>query len=406
MKLIQLLESLDIKADKDLLEKLKRFRLDWITRDKKDSAEHIDFLSTDLVGVYPVLFSKTDVETIYDILNVEGKSFKKDVKKLSDINPEFKNITEPVYILMLYVMYLFNIGKASKAVKEEARNITMSILLFKMVSSILNHYYREYNVSINDASLTRERMHGNNLFVRYGSWNNVIKHFAEAVTDEKGLHGKRLRKNFKVDDITYIISNTKTSINSFVFNSNLVYLNVKEGDSTHSTTKAFLEGDDAAILQDHKNIHLDLTRAYRLILATGDFYNNDVVEVLFSTYVGLKKDDLINGIKVIEELFVSDESKELLAILDLLFETTIHTLYIDKLHPPYSRNIVKIIEYLKNYYTSSRVSDKRLIEVKDYLKKHMKTKLKRNSRRSVAIANTVMVYCFILTNIELRSYNQ
>jgi len=403
MKLLELLESMNIKADRDTYNKLKKFRINWITRNKKDSSEHIDFLSTDLVGVYPILFSKDDADDIFDILDVDGRSFKKDLKKVSDINPEFKNITEPVYVLMLYVMYEFNNSKLPNKIKDDARVICVNIFIYKMLSSILNHYYGNYNVSMSDATLTREAMHGNSLLVKYGSWNGVIKHFTEVITEDKGLHGKRLRNKFKTDDLTYVISNTKTSINSFVLNSNMVLLSMKDSDGTHKSAKAYIDGGETIILQDHKNIHLDLTRTARLLLATGDFYNPDVLEVLFTTYVGINKENLIAGIRVIEELYENDP-KELLEIVDLLFETTIYYLYLDKLHPPYSRNIVKIIEYLKNYYTSSRVSDKRLTTVKTYMNKHMKKNIKRNTRRTVAISNTVMVYIFILTNIELHVY--
>ena len=403
MKLIELLDDLGIDVNTRLLKELKMFRIRWITRNREGIAEHIDFLSSDLVGVYPVMFSKDDIEEIFDILGIDGKTFRKDLKKVEDINPEFKNITEPIYVLMLYIMFKIHTGKFSNKLKEEMIVMTTRIVVYKMVSSILHHYYGNYNVSMSHALLTRERLHGNSLLSKLGSWDRVIQNFTKAVTEDDGLHGKRLRNKFKVDDLTYIISNTKTGINSFVFNSNMVLLTVKDSDSSHSLNKAYTEGDDGAIMQDHKNIHFDLMRVSKLLLATGDFKNNDVIEILFSTYIGLNKDDLINGVNIVIDLHNEDPQK-MGEILNLLFETTIFYLYIDKLHPPYNRNVIKIIEYLKNYYTSSRVRDKRLTEVKEFMQDVMQKRLKYNNRRSIAISNTVMVYMFILGNLELHAY--
>jgi len=402
MKLIQLLDKQNIDINNKLLKELSTFKIKWMVRNKKGFAEHIDFLSSDLIGVYPVMFSKDDVLELFDILDIDYKALKKDIKRVSDINPEFRNITEPVYVIMLYIMYRVNIGKFSTKVKEEMRVVLVNIFIYKMVSSILHHYYGNYNVDMNNAILTREKLHGNSLLSKLGSWNNVINHFTIAITED-GLHSKRLRKNFKTNDLTYIISNTKTSINSFVYNSNLILLHIKEDESNHTLNKSYAEGSDGAIMQDHKNIHKELMRVSSLLLATGDFRNNDVIDILYTTYLGLDRRDLVNGIEIIEELHRSD-TKELNNIIDLLFETTIYYLYIDKLHPPYTRSILQTISYLKNYYTSSRVKDKRLTKVKKYITKAMKKRITSNNRRSTGIANTVMVYIFILGNIELHSY--
>jgi len=401
MKLIELLDSLEIRVDRKLLKELHLFRIQWMTKNE-ENRQHIDFLSSDLVGVYPILFSTTDVNDLFSILDVDVRTFKKDIKKVSDINPEFRNITEPVYIIMLYIMYKVNIGSFPKKTVEESRTDLVNIFIYKMVSSILNHYYGNYNVSMNHALLTREALHGNSLLSKLGSWDNVIQHFTKAITEE-GLHDKRLRKKFKTDDLTYIISNTKTSINSFVYNSNLILLNIKDGDTGHTLNKSYAEGDDGAILQDHKNIHKDLMRVSSLLLATGDFRNDDVLEILFSTYIGLNREDLVNAINLIKELHDEDPMK-IKKIFDLLFETTISYLYIDKLHPPYTRNLVKTIEYLKHYYTSSRIKDKRLKEVKVFMQKVMKERLHKNNRRSVAISNTLMIYIFTVANIHLHKY--
>lgn len=404
MKLIDLLESLNLDVDKKLLKKLNTFKIKWMTRNSEGKgAQHIDFLASDLVGVYPIMFSKDNVDDLFDILDVDYNTFKKAIKNVDDINPEFRNITEPVYLILLYVLYKINTGSFSNKAKEEYGYSIMSLFIYKMLSSILNHYYGNYNVTMNHALMVRENLHGNSLLARYGSWNNIVRHFSSSVMEDDGLHGKSLRKRFKIDELLYIITNIKTSINSFVYNSNMTLLNIKDAGSKHTLNSTYKEGEDGVMLQDHKNIHQDLMRSSKLLLATGDFYSNSVIEILYGTYVGLNKEDLINGIKVVELLY-NDKPSEVNDIFDLLFETTIQYLYIDKQHPPYSRHIVKTIEYLKNYYTSSRVSDKRLVVVKDYMKKHMKKELKKNNRRSIAIANTVMVYIFILANIELTRH--
>jgi len=383
----------NIKFDNKLYKQLKAFKDGWVTKD----INTMSFLGSNLLGVYPIRFTKTDDEELMEqLLRLDIHHLSLDLHALPDIDPTRKVSSNVIYLTLAYLIHGFlnstHIGKNM----EDAVSSLFHIMSYRMISSLVSHYFEKYNVEMSVAITVSEKMSNQFLLKKLGSWQEVFKYKSNAVLPPDGLNYPRLLKLDTVDT-TLAIANIQGDIRGMVKQVYKILVSVNESNekiSNRTQEQTDLSGDK--VLSDITN-RPDLYVNYTLgiIYSRNDFIKEDLIYVIQDVIKATSKKDLIKVLDYICMLYMQD-IKKVTFIVESIMKISIE--YIGVNEHSYTQNIVDTLVALKNYFTGSKVKDPVLIELKETLLDVVKHGIHKTNRTPVVNARIgVILYIFLRT---------
>ena len=398
MKLKDILDGLDIVIDIKTLKKLKDFKYAWMSSSK----ENMDFMATHLLGTNRILLTKAQEANLMAIFGLDISELTSKLKRASDVNQDFKVASNATYIFLNYLAFRIWNSKLTDNDKKKYSTIAIELMVIKMFTSVYHTYYAQ--LMDKQTAVTLYNNMSNKFLLKQKDINtmsDVITYFANAVISKDGIHHIMLKK-WDTKEFLYVLTNLKTRVNSMNKEYYTLYNKVKAKDIKQGIESYFTEIEGKEVMRDLNNHNVKLFSTMRdVMLSKRILVDNDIIEAMLDVYKDVGKRDMVHILIELHEVYKSDYENTNKMITALL-ETSVSYLYVSKKHPPYSRNILTVVSYLKNYYTSSRIKDERLKLAKeaftDFVKKHsgIKTEWKQ-----VRLANTLMIYLFVLVNLRL-----
>jgi len=370
--------ELSINIDSGFLNKIRNFRLSWINK----SDEYIEFLGSNLVGAHTIRFSENDDDKLAnDVYDLPGfKDIQKEFYKVNDINKSFKVTSNVIYNILTYsAADAYNSNVTSKEFKEKVVKETMLIMQYKMFSSLYFRYFN-YKVDNNIATTVYEHLSHKFIIKKKHSWGEVFNYRVETILDKHNPNNKRLRR-FTTEDSVRIISDIQTKNRSLLIAIYGVLVQVKEEKEIIKQQDSTFIGGEANEKQV-KEVNNDafnyINKIQNIKYNKNDFIDTDIITVIDKLFPNTNKDilstmisnvceqKLHNKLKVTIKKYKNDKDpyNELLKdILILSFD------YLNRLNLNITEvnNLPKSILLLKNYWSSSKVNNKDMKEVKKYI---------------------------------------
>jgi len=383
-----------LQLDRKLLKRLYIFRTQWMYRDEN----HINFLSTNLIGVYPISFTKQDEEVLYEMFEVDISELRNDLYTLEDIHADRHVSSNPLYLLFLYLMHVVYESKMSKHDKEKYLFELYYIISIKILTSLMSYYYKD-PLGKDVAMAAYERLSKKFLIKQTGSWMKLIEAKVEDVMYPRGVHAKRL-KRFKTLDATYAIADIQGKYRSIVKElTRVVYevIELHESREMRSILSTNDEGKEELLDITHQNaIYHQAVKD--VIYKEHEFVNDDYIRIMKELYKNLHDKELRITLEYMTKHYT--EEKALIdKLIDHSLNANISYLYLSKLYPPYDKSIIAVIKFLRGFWINSKVKDKDNKEFKRLCKELVikATKRKTNSI-VVTIVVAIAIYIMLIAN--------
>ena len=381
-----------LKIDKNFYLNIKKFRIRWMNK----NSDHIEFLSGNLIGVHPIRFTKDDEDEFFDdLLIIDQGSLKKDLHHLHDIHKE-RNVTSNVFYIT--ITWLMHEVLYSKFDKESKNRILMELYLvfaYKVFSSLTAWFFK-FNLDKDVAAAVYERLSNRYLVKSQGSWQAVFEYRAQDVQLDKGLHIKKL-KHFSALECTKIISDLQGRLRSIMKEQYAIVMDVIENnDKRVSTSLSGTDMEGNEVIVEKENLNADYYKYMRhIVFKKEDFIKNDIIEICEELFSNLKPKEFRQTLEYISDLAV-DKPELVNDILDTSLKGSIEYLYVTKMYPPYDRRIVSVINLLRGFWSSSKVKDKHVKEIKETLKHIARDATGKNTRWVlITISLVIPIYIFI-----------
>lgn len=377
----------DLKVDKELIDKLRKFRYYWSQKD----INYIEFLGSGLLGVHPIRFSTNDEDLFFvDILNIDKNMLKTDLHALEGINKSWKVTSNNVYLTVMYLIYKFYNSNLKINDKLDGIRECYYIFAFKVISSLVTHYF-SYNVDTAIAKAVYEKMSNKFILKKLGTWQAFIEYRANDVLPN-GLHYNNLN-NITTDSAVKAIADLQSRIRDAVKNSYTVLLEVKEQNEKINSSSVLEHNEDDVGIKDVSNrpdIYVNYIKS--IYKNTNDFINDDIIYLLESTTNRLDVDMLIATLKYISNH--ADINKY--DFIEYSINSNIKYLFTKNIRTDYNKHVLEIIKYLKGYWSASIIKDQTTKELKKHMLEITKKATNKKTLWSLAIiVNSVYIYIFI-----------
>ena len=169
--------------DKNFLGKIKKFRLQWGSKDEK----YIEFLSSGLVGVHPIRFSDKDEDLLYrEVFNIDKETIRQEFYKTPGINKNFVVSSNPTNIILISLLTLVWNSKLPENIRLDGITDLYHIFCYKQIGSMYSHYFK-YEVALPKAKALFESLSDKFLLKKLGTWEDVFNHQAKTLLPPRGL---------------------------------------------------------------------------------------------------------------------------------------------------------------------------------------------------------------------------
>jgi len=300
-----------------------------------------------------------DLHNVPGILLDSNRSNKRTGNKYSDV----RVAANPRYIFIAYLMHLV----ITSSVSIKFKNEFLSELYFIIFIEFMTAAYKRNFPSPLDKSISRmvtDKLTNRNIIKTQGSWFGYYKYRTVDVIFPNGVNVKRLTK-FSAKDAADTIVNIRGNIYSTINNmTEEVYnlIHAKESLVGKGQLITDTEGEERLLeVMDSNSVYVKAVK--NSIIYSREFIDNDVLNIVIKIRKHDSNTNFVRILTYMSEHYINDKF-----LIDKLIETCISAnisyLYMSKLYPPYDKDMVSLIKFLRGFWTSSTTKNKDLIEFK------------------------------------------
>lgn len=388
-------------------------------------------LNTALLGIDKPHFVN-EQEDIFEIVGIERSTMKRVIRNIPNdiINSAYNVTPDPFNQMCVYVCHLLE-----KKIKTEKQKSTREFILNVQKKVLAMYHFKVFSSTVNRAfphkpdeglmthvveKCLTERFH----IKKYKTWKNVILNQVDSVLGEKSKHRKTFEVYIPDEGVNYIITDCSTMIKDKLQGVIRAFYELKEEDDASKSIGTYssideidgekvLRGGDDKLLTIADNISKDVLNPktfidFKKIQLVTEFVNDTSRNFTYNTLIQIF--ERISDLAVIQSKRgdlekvkdLKEGGKEYIGI-KILFRKMIQKTYRYLVKRGVSLKKKKeIIEKTKNIYTSSRMNDPDLLDIKYSLTKFIEeTKITSRGPTISALRTAIVLYIMIKTFDEV-----
>lgn len=381
--------------DKNFLGKIKKFRLQWGSKDEK----YIEFLSSGLVGVHPIRFSDKDEDLLYrEVFNIDKETIRQEFYKTPGINKNFVVSSNPTNIILISLLTLVWNSKLPENIRLDGITDLYHIFCYKQIGSMYSHYFK-YEVALPKAKALFESLSDKFLLKKLGTWEDVFNHQAKTLLPPRGNATQKIKRG-STDDIVKVINDFYSRLKSIIKN---LYVKVKDFDDGEyerigsSSLHNLIEGDDGSAdglkaMTDNYNSYITYLRS--IYNHPNDFIKSDYIKLVCSLTKTADKEKFKEVLLYMSENeLVLDPSRD---YLKATLETCFTYLASKGISSDYKRKMSDCLKILNGFFKASKAKDPNLLLAKETLEEVAGEALQTSVKWILApIVLCILLYLFI-----------
>lgn len=399
----------NLNIDNNLVKKLERFKIEFITKNK----DHAEFFGGNLTGCYNVKFTPSDRDKIfYDILQIDEKDVDKDNDKF--IPKKHYNVAgDNANLALVWLTHAIRKSNLPEKDKRNAESIAMEILQYKFYTSRLWVHWR-YQCSIAESEATLAALNNKFIIKQKGSWNKVFRDRGLEITDPvSSIHKDTINemkkditlKGDKGPSVAYLLTDTQSRIRDMLKNIFDVFLKVHDsGRKITSQSKiSVFEGEKS--FKDDTNIQSKLNQyLHSIIVDKNSFIKSDLADLIIKTLPTMSPKLFFITLDYLSDKYTTHDN----SIKDLLDKTLEHCITYLSVNNELRRNqndISFLLSKMKGIYSSSRSQDPLLIEVRDLMEKIVKEATRSKVPAQIAATRSGVLLYILLRVFTMNYYS-
>jgi len=400
----------NLKVDRKLIKNLRTFRLNWSTKND----EYIDFLGSKLLGLHTIRFSYLDDEKLMkDTLGIDNwkilqnkivyRTKEKNRKIVEEygvrgVEKNFKIASDIIYQTLMYIAHESTLLK-DKKLKEEGVREACLIMQYRMISSIYSWYFK-YNTTEAIATTVYNKLSHKYLIKQHNNWQEVFEYRVKNCLDPKSPNYKKLH-NYNTEDAIRLISDIQTKLREQVKQIYKILIEVKEkNEIIKQESSTFVGGEkNEEQVKDISSSSLNyVINIKKIIFNKNDFINKDMIKVIDKLVPNINESIMLKYLSCVSDIKDEQDQKQIYSYVETIVIKDLEYLQRINLNIEQRENIYKAISLIKNYWSSSKVKDPEMKEIKNYFNKLAFTCTgKKTSWLLVSLAIGIITYIFLMS---------
>jgi hypothetical protein len=392
----------DIKIDKKLAKSIYKFHISYVN----NTRSHLEFFGSNLLGVHIVRFKDSDVSNFFDILDINYIKLTNDLKTVNTISTEWKITGDTLNLTIMYLIHRFLTSKDMDEKDRIRGAYDTAIVFFHRSLAAYTCDYFKYAADPNIAQAAYANLSKKHLIKKLGSWNKVIDYRANDLSGSSSIHYRTFMEFTNDTSVAYAITDSKDRIKDLIKN---YYVEFKKacdagrGIVTTSSTYDNFEGEE----QLKEKVNTTENKVNYILSIVSDknsFIKSDLIEIISNFNSNTSYKSIYNVLVWLSHNSINTHYNKL--IEDFLRSTIIYSFNIIETNLKHlnSKDYPGILNGLRNYYLSSRSTDKDLLHIRDLGTQILELAINKdlNSSLIMATRTSIILYITLRTMIAFK----
>ena len=382
-----------LEPNEKLAKQLREFRVAFMTK----NPEHMAFFGGNLTGVQVVRFTPKDRDKFFsDICLVDEYELEEELCKTSEIKAEWKVSSDALNHMCMWLIHIYNTSELNEKVKHAAMMEIGLILYYRFLTSVLYRFF-PYPADPALAEAVYAQMSNKYGIKQYGNWQTLLEVRVADLIDKNSIHYRTLLNYDNDKDIIYLINGSQGRIKDIMKNIASLFAQVKQKGTRVRTSTMLLEHDGDMILKDKtQGLQKYSQYMHSIITDQSSFIKYEIIDIL-EKIVPTAPPKLLEQVLIWCSNNYSYVNKDMVRVM--IDKVILHSFsYLENNRTVYkaSSDLPNLISRLKGSYSSSRSSDKLLLDIRETVEYVIKlTDVTKNNVVVAALRTALMLYIVI-----------
>lgn len=444
-----LTEKVKVNITPDLVNKIHEFVVSYET-----TGTNLNAFNSPYLGLYQCLFTESNKNDFFELFDIDSESFatnivsnaftvfgvnirdlnpllrksmdaeqkymmtagftsidmRKIIKSIPAIDSNFKVVSDPFNVFTTYLLYCFSKSKLSENLKRQAQFDTLKLLQYKYFTSLVNHRF-PYKTNEAIMQATFESLTEKFDIKKYGTWKLVMENRVADMLSNDSIHKKTISTFVDDKAVLYFITDFQTRIRNQINIFVEEYMRIKEiGDrfGSYSTTGTDSETGETVYIDQETKLDTCINKVYADCLSISRFIDDQAIRLTSSMFTAVNNTQVRNMLVGFSEYAVKkikeNKKDEIKTQNDSILYLGPYVFIDNVIRQTYrycARNgvntsrPVEVIKTAKNVYSSSRISDASIVNIKMTVT-DLITKIQHNTRETTVSALKIALIIYIV----------
>lgn len=265
-----------LKIDGRFAKAVLSFANNYVSR----SPEHIKFFGNGLLSTEIKWLPSDTARFFTDIMSADESELQQALYQDGSVNPEHKVASNAFNLAITFLVHKTLVSSLPQKQKEDVAVKLLSLLQYKFLSSILNHFFR-FGVNQQLAQRTYESMNYKYDLRVHRNWYTLCEVKAQNMISKQSIHIQTFIRYNDDDDIAYILSDSQTRARSTIKNATELYYIVRSEGAGISVTSSLMEMEGEVGVRDLKRNESQYRRYLEGIIGEGaSFVRQNLVDIV------------------------------------------------------------------------------------------------------------------------------
>lgn len=387
-------------VDAKLIARIREFDRSFVNRNE----DHIAFFGGNLTGVHPMRFRQSDREKWFEeILQIDDLLVEDGIKALPH-NQDWVRANDAFNLSCVWLAYRIMTSNLSPALKEEGAQLTIQVLQYKFLGSILSHYFK-YPADEGTAQATLAQMSRKYLIKTSKSWHDLLSTRAKEMVSPRSVH-RRAYTEMKVDkDVINMVNDIQNRLKELIKSICKIFYDLHSKGIRVSSEKSVREIDGSVVLMDKTRQFSTFIRYLNEVMDDPkSFVKDELVDVVADGMHTMNPRHLVTTLEWMSKNRLAPRQQ---FITELADETLIYAFeMISSDRDLYNTRggLTPLIAKLRSMYMASRMSDESLLKTKELAERVVTGALDTKNASVIASVRTGLQLYLVIRAMAMQYY--
>lgn len=392
--------SFDFTVDAKLIARIREFDQSFVNRNE----DHIAFFGGNLTGVHPMRFRQSDREKWFEeVLQLDDLLIEDGIKRLPH-NQEWVRANDVFNLSCVWLTYRILSSNLSPSLKEEGAQLTIQILQYKFLGSILSHYFK-YPADEGTAQATLGAMSRKYLIKTSKSWHDLLTTRAKDMVSTRSVHRRAYTEMRSDDEVFRMVNDIQNRLKELIKSISKIFYDLHTKGIKVSSEKSVREIDGSVVLKDKTRQFTTFIRYLQEVMDDPkSFIRDELVDVVADSMHTMNPKHLVETLEWMSKNRLAPRQQ---FITELADETLIYAFELiasDRTLYNTRGGLMPLIAKLRSMYMASRMADESLLRTKELAERVVTSAINIKNPSAIASVRTGVQLYLVLRSMAMQYY--
>lgn len=390
----------DFVVDQKLIQRLVEFERTFVNRNE----DHIAFFGGQLTGVNPMRFTPSDRDKWFaEVLDIDDLLVEDGIKRLP-IDQTWVRANDVFNQSCVWVLHRILTSSLSPSQKELGAKLTIQIMQYKMLGSLLAHNFR-YPADEGTAQATLAAMSRKYLIKTSKSWHDLLEKRAVEMVSPRSVHRNAYMLMRSDDAVIKMIHDIQNRLKELIKSINKIFYDLHARGVKVRTESSVREIDGSVVLKDKTRQYTTFIRYLHQVMDDPkSFVRDDLVDVVADSMHTMNPRLLVETLDWMSKNRLAPRHDYITELADETLIYAFELIASDRKLFNSRGGLTPLIAKLRSMYMASRMSNDSLLKTKELSDKVVRAALTTRNESVVASVRTGVQLYLVLRAMAMHYY--